>query len=168
MTRSNLTTDLHQKLAQLNQMPSYLAELSLLLGRVVSPIELSPSSEAINLSNRTSELLREPVVKQTLPFAEKTTPAFNEFINTLTSAYSGPIALFTPRTTACGFITVASLSDIHWNFPFTLNSEGIFSIVTLELTDRIVMDFFLGEGGSEMLELEVQGKNWSRILYQSS
>lgn len=104
--------------------------------------------------------------KFVIPFADKESPTFSAYIRRLAAAHSGPVILFTPRTASCGAITVPSLDWVNFSFPFDLNKEGILSILTADLSDRMLLDFFQEDEGPNLLEIEVQGDYWPGVRFQ--
>lgn len=147
------------------KLQQYLAELSLLIGRAVCSKELSSTEAAKALSDRSISTLLEPQITWTVPFSEKSSRRFLDFISRLAEAYSGPVAVFTARTGSCGFLSLSSIRELNMSFPFEVNTEGIVSFAALDSSDRLLFDFFCTDDGKQMLEVEVQGKHWVNVEY---
>lgn len=68
--------------------------------------------------------------------------------------------MWTALTNDCGVHRAVPLSELDFSFPFEFNPEGILSVVSQDLGDSILLDWY-EEGGVELLDLEVTGPRLS-------
>lgn len=144
---------------------AYLAELSALIGRRVDASELGSREQAILLRTKAQERFPMSAVSFEIPFSERTTERFRQFVLNLESAKTCPVYIWTPRTIDCGTVVVPSLASLSFDFAFGLNPEGILSFVTFDLSDRILLDFGRSADGEERMTVEVQGERWASVTY---
>jgi hypothetical protein len=138
----------------------YLVELSVLLNRDVQASELSSPAETQEAQTKSKALVMKPLTTFVIPFTDKSSARFRSFIQRLNEKVEGPVRLFTPYTLKFGFVETASLLDINFEFPFNVNRDGILSIVSHDVLNSLLLDFFVSDAGVETLEVELEGSEW--------
>ncbi|MBW3469836.1 hypothetical protein LZF95_21070 [Algoriphagus sp. AGSA1] len=90
------------------------------------------------------------VFKTVLPFEDKTglKNIVNEKFKSEDSIY-----LLTSLSRDCGGIVINSIANFNFNFNFDDDSGGIFSLVSNDLKERILFDFY-EENGKKFIEIE--------------
>lgn len=149
---------------KLNLTP-YLAELAALTGRPVEIDELGSPEQAATMRQAGRSLVAQSAASVEIPFGDRVSEQFHAFIQRLHAANPSSISIWTPRTIDCGTLVVPSLAAIHFDFDFTINEDGILSFVTVDLMDRLLLDFSVSSAGNQSMIIETQGVNWSRVAY---
>ena len=54
------------------------------------------------------------------------------------------------------------LSEVRFDFDFSVNKDGMLVLLTMDLQDRMLLDFSEGPDGELLLEVEVAGANWGQ------
>src|SRR5262249_51866808 len=137
--------------------PRHLAELGILLGREVFTSDLISVEETEAIRQRSIKVVREPGAKWEIPFREKSEPRFARFIAGLAAANGAGVYVWTPTSRTCGLIRPMPLSVVGFGFPFSMSPDGILSIVTEDLADKLLLDYFRDDQDEERLEIEVKG-----------
>jgi len=57
------------------------------------------------------------------------------------------------------------LQEINFHFAFDINREGIFSLLTGDLRNGLLLDFSEEAVGVRTLEIELSGENWGLANY---
>jgi hypothetical protein len=146
------------------ELASYLKELKLLsCSGDVDKSKLSSLAEVEAIRYKASHLDDLPVKKFTLDFNELSSGGGIELKRQLSKNNNSAVYLWTPRTNSCGLYSVQSIDDVNFKFPFNVNSEGIVVIMSTNLEDKLLLDFYRNSEGKEEVEVEVIGKNWSNL-----
>lgn len=103
-----------------------------------------------------------PIVKSKIKFSSLNGSTFLEYIKKLQKLNDQSIYIWTNNANGLGLYRADSLSAITWGFPFEIN-EGIIVFIASDLEDKLIFDFFLDEKNNELVEIEAQGKNWSKV-----
>jgi hypothetical protein len=151
-----------RRLAYHRDIQTYLTELRILTGREIEARDLSSLDEVEAMREKSRVLSLAPRVSFEMPFTEKDRPPFLDFVKTLHRLNPDPVYVWTPRTAACGLYKVSSILGINLGFPFDLNHEGIFNLMTESLSDEIVFDFSDYDGERELM-VELRGKAWAKV-----
>ena len=159
---SNHSARIRQKRANL---PCYLAELENLLGREVAEGEIEPVELAIAMRQQAAELGDDPRRDFEISFDQLREPRFGAYVRELDRLLTSDVLIWTPRTIFCGPMKIASLGDVHWNFDFGVNSEGILSFSASDLSERLTLDFSADTSGSRIVRIEAIGKKWHAVAY---
>jgi hypothetical protein len=104
------------------------------------------------------------LVRFEIPFGQKSDKRFKGFIERLTAANPSSIYLWTAYATDCGALKLGSLSSVDFEFAFDASEQGIFSLLTTDSADRLLLEFH-EDGGRLILDVEVQGEHWSMIHF---
>lgn len=142
----------------------YLKELATLLGRNVTESELGSPTSVRNLAKRSDRLVFAPSAVWQVPFQTKHSEEVRGILRRIEDVNRDRVLLLTPRSRSCGSIVVQSVGALNLDFPFSLNPEGIFTLVAEDACNRLVFDFFRDENGVEVLELEIQGAAWTSVV----
>ena len=108
-------------------------------------------------------LSNKSIIKIDLSFEDKS--QLKEIIDNL-SGVAGSILVFTDNSNYCGAARIADLSKFNTQFNFEEEHSGIISILSQDLTNNLVIDFY-EEIGQQFMELEVQGGEWVKALPNS-
>jgi len=100
-----------------------------------------------------------------IPFSGKIGLRFQEYVSKLASANRSDVYVWTSESLVCGVLMPISLSSVEFLFPFEINMDGIVSFLTADLRDRLVLDWYVSDGGGQMLEIEANGAPWGEIRY---
>jgi len=74
-----------------------------------------------------------------------------------TIKYNGKFYLFTSLSQDCGCVIINSLNDINFNFNFEDDSSGIISLISFDLSEKILFDFYI-ENDKQLIEIEYYKK----------
>ena len=158
-------TERSGKFAFAKELPRHLAELEVLLKRHIEPRELLSVEETRLIRARASQVARWPLCRWKLPFLEKEDGRFRAFVANLSEANPADVYVWTPASNVCGLLRPVALARVSFSFPFELNPEGILTILTIDLSDQLLLDYSMGEGGEAFLEMECSGEHWGRVAY---
>jgi hypothetical protein len=154
-----------ENLRQKFNLKKYLNELTGLIGRPVHAEELG-SLEQVNsireVGQKFSSLISQ---KCEIPFSERCSERFKDFLQRLDDANPSSIYIWTPRTINCGVLLVASLAVVRFDFDFSVNEDGIIVFLTSNLEDRLLLDFSGLPGSEQIMKIETQGANWVNVPY---
>jgi hypothetical protein len=154
-----------QKIRRLRGIKTYLAELSILVGRPVAEEELGGLDEVAVIRNDARKFSEQLVPSFEVEFSARLTRRFTEFVGKLCQANPSPVYIWTPRTYDCGAFLIPSLNKINFAFDFSINPERILGFLTKDMVDRLVLDFELLPSGERSMTVKVQGENWIRVAY---
>lgn len=159
-------TDRHERFTYLRELPRYLTELSVLLGRPVSASDLVPlhESEAIRAAHRA--VSRMPLSRAEFSFGVLRSERFREFIARLRRTNPSDVYVWTPASDACGLFRAESLDTLNWSFPFEINREGILVFFPSDHADEMVLDFSRGDDGREVVEIDLLGPHWGAQAFE--
>ncbi len=158
-------SDLNAKFQARSNLPAYLSELEQLMRRAVSADELLSLEETHTIRERAAKFKRTPIWKRELPFSVRETPRFRVLIDQLSTLNSASIYIWTPRAYICGLHRPVPLQEINFHFAFNINREGIFSLLTGNLRNGLLLDFSEEAAGVRTLEIELSGENWGLANY---
>ena len=157
-------TDFAKRLECKRNIQSYISQLSHLSNREVKAADLL-SLEATNVIREQAKLLpNKPFQKFKIKFSEKLDERFAMFVKNLYSLNSTPIHIWLKHTNTCGLFEIRSIMEFNFNFDYSVVNEGIISLLTKDLNDNIILDFF-EDSGEKFIEIELRGKNWSTCVY---
>lgn len=144
-------------------MKKYLKELTVLAGRPVNDCELGSVEQAASIRDAAKNFATLDVMSYDMSFEDKSADRFKRFVESLHNANPSPVYIWTPRTIECGALLLPSLNVIKFDFDFHVNEEGILVLLTNDLADRLVLDFFKLPTGEQRMRIETQGANWGGI-----
>ncbi|WP_277557991.1 hypothetical protein [Ereboglobus sp. PH5-10] len=141
-------------------LAKYLEELRELINVPVTEVTLVPLDEVARIRKKLVEKITIcPQKKFRIPFPEKTGQRFRTFIEQLEQLNSSPIYIWTEAANGCGLFQASSLIKINLDFSYDVNSQGIIVILTKDLRDRMIWDFF-EENSEKIIEVELMGETW--------
>lgn len=158
-------SELHKRIAFNRHIGRHLAEAGRLLRRELHRDDLLTVSETEALLTRAKGVKRAPAWKRELEFAEKSRPRFASFVKALEARSEGGVYLWTPLAASCGVPRPVRLSEIDFAFPFDVNPEGILEVLSVDLANRLLLDYSRDDNNREVLELEVEGASWGAVIY---
>lgn len=161
MSAPSLSDRLRQKL----HMKRYLEELSALTGRAVLADELGSLEQAAAMRLTAQKFVAQPFARYEIKFSDRSSERFRKFLQRLTDANPSSVYVWTEHTIDCGALLVASLAAIKFDFDFAINDEGILAFTTSNLADKLLLDFSSTPAGEQVMTVETQGPNWTRVAY---
>jgi hypothetical protein len=155
-------SDANPKLAFRSSIPRYLRELEAFLGHGVEASSLLTPQETKLLQEQARRVPRVPIVRWRMRFEDREKPWFHGLVAKLADLNSSAIYLWTPMSIVCGILREVPLRDLQlFSFPFSINAEGILTILTSDLKDQMLMDFWEDEG--RWLDVELAGEHWGNV-----
>jgi len=142
----------------------YLQELNCFTLKPKSETDLISLDETKKIIERSKSIRKTERNKITIPFKEKQSEHFNNYIQRLQDANSSGIYLWIERANNCGTTLLGSLSEVNWNFEFLCNNNAILILITSDCRDEVLFDFYK-EDDKELLDIETWGVNWSKISW---
>lgn len=158
-------TNINNKREYLSNIDAYLLEIELLTKKSIDKSELSSINEVDEIRSKASNLKTLPKKELKIDFSEKTSTRFIKYIQSLYYANNNEIYLWTSKTNVCGLYKVSSIKDINFSFPFDINNEGMFVLLSVDLKDKLLFDFSFDSSGKKIIEIEIQGLNWPSVEY---
>lgn len=156
--------DLRDKLLRTSDLPRYLQSLTVLLRRPIASSDLLTVQDTEAILEKFKKTPRSPISRFELPFEARGETRFSVFLARLATANASDVYVWLPPSVSCGLMGPVPLSAIDINFPFDLNSEGIFEVFTIDLSDRLLLDYSIEED-KQILEVEASGEHWGRVSY---
>lgn len=162
----NPAEERRQKIEQKVNMKRYLEILTALTGRSIHPNDL----ESLENTSSLSEIAQDHFINSTtstfeIPFQERLSERFKNFVQQLYATNSSAIYIWEKRTKSCGILISPSILSINFNFDFAIDSSGIFSFSTINMTDAVMLDFFISDEGEQRLLVKSRGANWGEVKY---
>ena len=143
----------------------YLQKLNCFLLRSAQEGDLLSHEETLHLRTRAKPQVENEVREFSIPFEEKTSDQFQNYLRKLSKANSSAIYVWIDRTIDCGTIAIPSLTDFNWSFAYDCDPDGTLTLVTTDLEDRMLLDYSEDNQGKRVLEVKVTGNRWSEISY---
>ena len=156
---------LSRKLAYRRDIRAYISELRALTRMEITEGSLLPLDQLEPIREEVTARLREPTRMFTIPFEEKSGERFKKFVGTLGKLNPGRMYVFTNRTNSCGPVIIDDIEQFNFDFDYSVNSEGIVSLVAEDLRDRMVLDFSKDENDRSVLRIELFGEKWPSAEY---
>lgn len=158
-------TNIKIKREYLSNIAAYLLELGMLANKVVNKDDLSSVEEVDEVRAGTANLENLTTEKFKVGFSEKDGSQFQSYIQGLYDTNNEQVYLWTGKTNSCGLYKVGSIKDVNFSFSFDLNEEGIVVFLSVDMKDKLLLDFSIDSSGNEIVEVESQGLNWPNIKY---
>lgn len=160
-----MTSERQKKIIYKTNIREYLQKLKYFLLRSVGEHDLLSLEETLALRTRAKEHFANEVKEFSVPFEEKTSERFQNYIRELSKANSAGIYVWIDRTIDCGTIGIPSLSDFNWAFAYDCDPDGTLTLVTTNLEDRMMLEYSEDNSGKRVLEVKVTGSTWPKISY---
>lgn len=141
----------------------YLAELKEITAQDIDSKCLTSPEKAKGLAIEASSIEDKDISKLVFDFDKKDSKEFKELVLSLKKCNERPMYIWTPRTKICGLYKPVAIDSINFSFEFDINVEGIMVLITEDFSDKILLDFYRDESNNKILELEVQGINWTPL-----
>lgn len=154
-----------KKIRQHRNLQKHLGELSSLTGCLVEKNELSSAEQAAQVRDSEKKFSEYDITPVERSFSELKSCQFKKFIKNLYDKNNSPIQIWLPRTIDCGILEIESILNIKFDFDFDLNEEGILVLMTRDMEDKMLLDWFRLPEGEERIRIETQGMNWSKVSY---
>lgn len=154
-----------EKLRQKLNLKKYLKELTALTGRPVDLDELGSLEQAAAIRDTGQKFGERSSQTHEILFSERCSAQFKEFVLRLHEANPSSVYVWTPRTINCGTLLVESLAVVKFDFDFSVNEEGILVFLSSDMEDRLLLDFSNSATGDQVMKIETQGSNWSKVAY---
>jgi hypothetical protein len=160
------SSELQRRLAYARHIRSYLRQLALVTGRIVSRKELL-SVEALEALRNTWKLRFSAARKNKfeIPFGEKQGERFVKYVHSLYAANPSEGYLWMLHADDCGLLRLGSVRDINWSFPYEIDPNGILTFVTADSMDKLTVEFSENSQGRLVLAVEVTGNAWPSVPY---
>jgi hypothetical protein len=149
----------------LRNIKKHLVELGHFCKTKPIAADLFSLEETENLRKGLRALKATPPYKLTIGFDEKKAKPFLEFVEKLYQEYSGSVSIWTPLTSVCGTYELESIFDFNFGFEFDVHEDGIVGLLTRDLSDYLLLDFFVNDSDQKVLEVEIFGENWQKASY---
>jgi hypothetical protein len=154
-----MTSEAQRQFRYKANIKKYLLQLKHLTRRDVSATDLMTLAETDALREKSKKIERLPVQKFTIPFADRDGSAMKALVAALYARHQSRIYLWTELANICGGLWLGSILDFNFNFDFDVDSNGVFSLLSEDLRQKLVLDFGDLEG-NQMLEVELSGDAW--------
>lgn len=143
----------------------YLTEVAHLSRVPISESDLLSLDDTRQISDQTRVLSTSSKAVWRMLFEHLKSDEFVAFVRSLDELCRGQITLWTPRSRACGCILLPSLQDVRFDFNFDLIPEGILSVVTRNLQNRLLLDFRRNAIHQQEVLIETYGPEWGVALH---
>ncbi len=151
---------LSQKLLYNQYIKPHFIALNSIVSHKIDIADLINISDTINLREKAQELQHKPLYEFEIPFTEKKTIKFDNFLQALHEQNDQPVLVWIKHTIDCGAYKMNSILDLNTQFSFTDPPGDIVVFVTNDNKDKLLLDCYVNQDGEEMLLIEIQGDNW--------
>lgn len=143
----------------------YMSELKFLSFMPVDEDQVSHVEKVEQIRAGQGKIKEFPISRFSIPFTERLTKRFGEFVEKLNEENSNKVYIWTENSNRCGLFAANNIKEVNFEFPFDVNSEGIIVLLSENIEDKMLLDFYLDVNGQQMLEVELQGRCWSFIAF---
>jgi len=155
-------TELSKRIQFTREISKHLAELTQLAGRSVGIADLLSLAETEAIREKANAVARIPSWRCRTNFSEKNSLRFRKLISDLHALNPASVYVWTPLSNVCGLLRPVALVEINFAFDFFVNREGIFSVLTVDLLDRLLLDYEEISPNDRQIQIEVAGQHWGR------
>jgi hypothetical protein len=138
----------------------YLKELNALTNVKVSESNLLSIVESDLIGN----VVKNDTYKTTIRFNDKEELLI--LVGEMIKAKNKSCYLYTTYSQDCGVLKLKNLNEFNINFNFEDEHAGLIKIVLEDLTNEIILDFYMQDNDS-YLDLEVFGNDWVNAIKKS-
>ena len=157
---------LRAKLEYLNDIEPYLLELGTLTNKTVNRCDLSSIEEVEEVRARLiSGLKNSPTKSFEINFSEKEGVRFDAYVQSLYNSNREAVYIWTKGTNSCGLYKVDSMKSVNFSFPFEINNDEMLVFLSVDVKDRLLLDYFIDDAGDKIIEVRVRGLNWINVEY---
>lgn len=143
----------------------YILELKKFTGIDIEPEFLSSIEDMEKIRRKSSSLKNNREKTFTIQFEEKNTKKFIDFVAKLYCCNSNPVYVWTEKTNKCGLFKIDSVLKFNFSFEFDINCEGIVVLLTENLCDKLILDYYENYTNEKLLDVTLQGRNWYSVAY---
>lgn len=136
-----------------------------LANTTVNRSDLSTIDSVNEVKAKATKLENFPTENFSINFSDKKSGRFCKYIESLYKANGERVYLWTSKSNDCGLYSVGCIKDVDFSFPFELNTEGMLVLLSLDINDKLLLDFYIDSCGSKVIDIEAQGLNWTNIKY---
>lgn len=140
---------------------SYLSELEQLLS---SKFDLLTLEETESLIEGTRNIRDKNRYKIITPFPNKS--SLKKFIELVAENNDDIIYLYTDYSKFCGMVRIKSIKEFNTDFDFDDEHGGLIELQDEKAQNGLILDFF-EENGTQKLEMETYGEDWSKFLQRA-
>lgn len=159
-------SDIGQRLAYKRNIQSHLSQLSHLTNREVTEGDLLPLETTHSIREQSKRLLNSSSLhKFKIRFPEKLDGRFTTFVRNLHALNSSPVYIWIEHTNTCGLLEIGSIAEFNFKFEYSVSPQGIISLLTKDMTDNMVLDFFEDSSHEQLIEIELVGRSWPSCRY---
>lgn len=144
----------------------YLHKLSSLAGVSVGYGDLSSKEDARLIRDRSIPLCKLPVSQSDISFSCLRSNSFSSCVAGLFEKNPSRIYIWLEESIHFGVISVPSILAINFSFDFSIDDNGVIVFLTKDCSDRLLLDLYSDEAGSQRVLIEAQGKNWHGVCAQ--
>ncbi len=153
-----MRSELSAKLAYQAAIEPYLAQLTELTNQKVTADCLTSIKEVESIrKNSTGLNFLEKKAYWFSPselFSEK----FKSYVKCLEATNPSPVGVWLEGTKACGLFYIRGVSELNFQFRFSLVPDGIFKLITADARDSLLLDFDFDE-----VQMVIQGYSWTAV-----
>jgi len=143
----------------------HLEEVNSFSLKKIGELDLIDLRQTDEIMNKFSKVPDFPFYQVKLFFEEKTSEKFSNFLHILYNANPSNVYLWTKFASYYGICVLDSILDINTQFSFECSNNGLFTITTLDMRDRILFDFY-EKSEIRLLDVELFGTNWSKMRWE--
>jgi hypothetical protein len=161
-----MNSDLTQRLACKRNLQCYLSQLCHLANRNVTADDLLPLEVTHAIREQSTRLLDKTSFRKfKIKFSEKLDTRFAMFVKNLYALNPSPVYIWVEHTNTCGLFEISSIMEFNAKFEYSVITEGIISLLTKDMIDNMVLDFYEDSSGEKFIEIELYGSSWVTCVY---
>lgn len=161
-----MSSGIANRLAYKRYLQSHLSQLSHLTNRYIGENDLLPLETTHSIREESKQLLdMSSLRKFKIDFSEKLGVRFEEFVRNLHALNPNPVYIWIEHTNTCGLLEIRSIIEFNFKFDYAEINQGIVSLLTKDMRDNLVLDFFEDSSGARFIEIELAGYNWPTCAY---
>lgn len=158
--------NLEQRLSYNYNIKAHLEQLSHLTNRAVTKHDLLSLELTDSIREQSLKLLNESrSIKFEIYFLEKTEARFQAFVKNLVVLNPSPVYVWIEHTITCGLLEIALITEFNFKFEYSVCANGIISLLTKDMMDNLVLDFYEDSLGERVIDIELIGNNWPSCSY---
>ena len=154
----------HERILQLTHMTACVEELQSLVGRIVTSEELESLEKTRMMREEQAKFVSEPREACEIPFPDMRGSRFRDFLLRLKVVNSSGVYVWTYNTIYGGAFQVKSFDELNMEAYFSTCGETI-SFVTSDVRNALLLDTFVDDDGSRMIDIRTRGDDWLGVVY---
>lgn len=161
-----MSTNVTRRLAYKRDLKPYLDQLNALVNCKVVESDLLSLEETDSIREKSKLMLDVSKVRKfRIDFSEKSGKRFKDFIQCLSEGNSRPLYIWLNYSNSCGLYQLDSIFKFNFDFDYLTVHQGIISLLTNDMSENMILDFFEDSSGEQVVEIELTGKNWPSCIY---